>query len=496
MSKRTFFLRRPSQSLALMLMFICAALQLLPAFVSAQTVAEIHLGGYQSYPGGTAYTRIYFDQGTEPASIGGFDFLIGYDSQILTLLSADPGEGISNCGWEYFTYRTSVNSDCTDSCPSSLVRLVGLADINNGSPHPLCFTPPDGSRLAYMAFKVSPSAILNEHSLLSFYWKDCGDNVISSASGDSLFFASSVYPWYGTPPLPTPGALPSLNGTPETCITAHGRFAMRGIDYYNGVVFVRPAVTTLGDLNLNGVSNEIADLVVFWNYYYLGMSAFTSTFWREQIWQSDVNGDGATLTFRDLVFLYRIIIGDTPPLPKSSTKSVSATFIQDTIASNVTVASGSNLAGVLLRFEGLIEPTLNWPVQYGWAGFWPDTARNMTIGIWLGPDRGCCGNSTMLTYTGKGKLIQAEVADWSDSDVKTKIVVTGGTPIYGDVDGSGRINIADVIYLITYIFQGGSYPVDPYHGDMDCDGSHDISDAIYLLNYIFAGGPAPCGIVR
>jgi hypothetical protein len=493
MSERTSFSRRRSMSFLLACTIVWAALQLLPAFVSAQTVSEISLGVCQSSPGGTAYTHISFHQGTEPASIGGFDFLLGYDSQILTFLNADPGEGISNCGWEYFTYRSSLNSDCTDSCPPALVRLVGFADINNGSPQPGCFTPRNESRLAYMTFKVSPSAILNEHSLLSFYWKDCGDNVISSASGDSLLFASSVYPFWGTPPLPTPGALPSLNGTPETCVAAHGRIAMRGIDFYNGVVFVRPAVTTLGDLNLNGVSNEIADLVVFWNYYYLGMSAFTSTFWREQIWQTDVNGDGATLTFRDLVFLYRIIMGDTLPVPKGATNTASANFIQDTLAANVTVASGSNLAGVLLRFEGLIEPTLSWPAQYGWSGFWPDSARNMTIGIWLGPDKGCCDNGTMLTYTGKGKLIQAEVADWSDSDVKTKIVVTGGTPIYGDVDGSGRINIADVIYLVLYIFQGSAYPIDPYHGDMDCDGSCNIGDAIYLLNYIFASGPAPCG---
>jgi hypothetical protein len=493
MSERTSFSRRRSMSFLLACTIVWAALLLLPAFVSAQTVAEISLGVCQSSPGGTAYTHISFEQGTEPASIGGFDFLIGYDSQILTFLAADPGEGISDCGWEYFTYRSSLNSDCTDSCPPALVRLVGFADINNGSPQPGCFTPRNESRLAYMTFKVSPSAILNEHSLLSFYWKDCGDNVISSASGDSLLFASSVYPFWGTPPLPTPGALPSLNGTPETCITAHGRIAMRGFDYYNGVVFVRPPVTTLGDLNLNGISNEIADLVIFWNYYYLGMSAFTSTFWREQIWQTDVNGDGATLTFRDLVFLYRIIMGDALPVPKRAFTLTNATFIQDTLAANVTVASGSNLAGVLLRFEGLIEPTLSWPTQYGWAGFWPDTARNMTIGIWLGPDKGCCGNSTMLTYTGKGKLMQAEVADWSDSDIKTKIVVTGGTPIYGDVNGSGRINIADVIYLVLYIFQGSAYPIDPYHGDMDCDGSCNIGDAIILLNYIFASGAAPCG---
>jgi hypothetical protein len=495
MSERTSFLPRPSKSLLLMFALIWGALQLFPATISAQTNASIYLSAKHADPGRITSAHISY-QGAVPISIGAFNFLIGYDSQIITFLNADPGEGISDCGWEYFTYRSSVNSDCTDSCPPALIRLVGFADINNGSPQPECFTPRDGSRLAYLTFKVSPSAILNDRSPLSFYWKDCGDNVISSASGDSLFFASSVYPWYDSLPLPTPSSLPSLNGVPETCVAIHGKTAMRGIDYYDGVLFVRPSLPEHGDLNQNGICNEIADLVVFWNYYYLGMSAFTSPFWREQIAATDVNGDGVTLTFRDLVFLYRIIMGDTLPVPKSGAQTASATFIQDTLAANVTVASGCNLAGVLLCFEGLIEPTLNWPSQYGWAGFWPDTAKNSTIGIWLGPNRDCCSNGQMLTYTGKGRLILAEVADWFDSEVKTNIIVMGATQTYGDVNGSGNINIADVIYLIGYIFQGGAYPIDPYHGDMDCDGSCNLGDVILLLNYIFTGGPAPCGIAR
>jgi hypothetical protein len=492
MSKRTSFLRRPSICLMLTCALVWGALQLSPTPIFAQTDTNINLSGKSSYPGGTTSAFIYY-QGAELISIGGFDFLIGYDSQILTLLSADPGEGISDCGWEYFTYRTSINSNCPDSCPPALVRLVGLADINNGSSHPACFTPPDGSRLAYMTFKVSPSAILNERSLLSFYWQDCGDNVAASASGDSLLIASSVYPWYGSLPLPTPNALPSLNGVPESCIATPGKTTMRGIDYYNGFVFVSPLPTPRGDLNLNGISNEIADLVIFWNYYFLGMSAFNSPFWREQVAETDVNGDGVTLTFRDFVFLYRIIVGDTLPVLKNSAKSVNTNFIQDTITANVTVASGSKLAGILLRFNGLIEPNLQWPVwQWGWS-YWPDTAQNTTTVIWLGPNRDCCGTGTMLRYSGKATLVHAEAADWSDSEIKTKIIVGGATPSYGDVDGSGRFNIADVIYLIGYIFQGGPYPIDPFHGDLDCDGDCNIGDVIYLLHYIFTSGPAPCG---
>jgi len=73
----------------------------------------------------------------------------------------------------------------------------------------------------------------------------------------------------------------------------------------------------------------------------------------------------------------------------------------------------------------------------------------------------------------------------------------------GDANGSGDIDIDDVVYLIGYIFSGGPAPT-PYLfcGDADCSGSYskgtndyapgvDIDDVVYLIGYIFSGGPAP-----
>jgi immune inhibitor A len=62
----------------------------------------------------------------------------------------------------------------------------------------------------------------------------------------------------------------------------------------------------------------------------------------------------------------------------------------------------------------------------------------------------------------------------------------------GDANGSGDIDIDDVVYLIAYIFSGGP-PPDPLEaGDADCSGDIDIDDVVYLIAYIFSGGPAPC----
>jgi hypothetical protein len=64
--------------------------------------------------------------------------------------------------------------------------------------------------------------------------------------------------------------------------------------------------------------------------------------------------------------------------------------------------------------------------------------------------------------------------------------------VCGDADGSGAVDIDDVVYLIGFIFGGGSVP-EPYEsGDVDCSGAIDIDDVVYLISYIFASGPVPC----
>jgi len=64
----------------------------------------------------------------------------------------------------------------------------------------------------------------------------------------------------------------------------------------------------------------------------------------------------------------------------------------------------------------------------------------------------------------------------------------------GDANFDHVVDISDVVYLIAYIFSGGSAP-KPYakcSGDANKDCSVDISDVVYLIAYIFSGGNPPC----
>jgi hypothetical protein len=61
----------------------------------------------------------------------------------------------------------------------------------------------------------------------------------------------------------------------------------------------------------------------------------------------------------------------------------------------------------------------------------------------------------------------------------------------GDANSDGLVNISDAVYLIAYIFSGGTAPSPLLAGDFNCSGSVNISDAVYLISYIFNGGLAP-----
>ncbi len=73
------------------------------------------------------------------------------------------------------------------------------------------------------------------------------------------------------------------------------------------------------------------------------------------------------------------------------------------------------------------------------------------------------------------------------------ITVSSDEFICADVnhDGTGP-DIVDLVYLVTYMFQGGPLPPWLCECDVNGDGTGpDIVDLVYLVTYMFQGGPAP-----
>ena len=67
-----------------------------------------------------------------PVYASAFNFLVGFDDEGVFIDRVTAGGDLSP-GWEYFTYRfESALGPCTD-CPPALLRIRGVADLNDGT---------------------------------------------------------------------------------------------------------------------------------------------------------------------------------------------------------------------------------------------------------------------------------------------------------------------------------------------------------------------------
>jgi hypothetical protein len=227
--------------------------------------------------------------------LGGFDLLLCYDVTGLALIQVRRGEAIDE--WEYFTYRLSANGNCSAPCPSGLVRIVSIADMDNGPalhPSEPAFRPI--GTIVELVFQVtSDRNFIGQCIPIDFCWYDCGDNVIATRSGDT-----TLVDFY--------------NFDPE-CLSNPKDYPVPGICFTPGAICVGEPPDDRGDINLNGIANEVADAVLFSNYFIFGESVWDPVWKDVQLLATDINDDGIVLTVADLVYLIRIITGDEQPFP-------------------------------------------------------------------------------------------------------------------------------------------------------------------------------------
>ncbi len=62
----------------------------------------------------------------------------------------------------------------------------------------------------------------------------------------------------------------------------------------------------------------------------------------------------------------------------------------------------------------------------------------------------------------------------------------------GDMDGEPGLNVADLTYLVAFLFSGGPDPIPYEAGNIDCLDDINVADLTYLVAYLFSGGPEPC----
>lgn len=67
----------------------------------------------------------------------------------------------------------------------------------------------------------------------------------------------------------------------------------------------------------------------------------------------------------------------------------------------------------------------------------------------------------------------------------------GPNYLIGDTNADDVIDAGDVVFLLNYLFLGGSAPYPMLRGDLDCSGEVDVGDLIFLINYLYLEGPEP-----
>ncbi len=379
---------------------------------------------HNTLQGNYEFVSISLNHFTE--GFGGYDLLVKYDESALSFISATPGDILTSCGFEYFTYRHGAVGNCDGSCPSGLLRIVAVADMNNGANHPSCYGEnkpgPDGPQtdLAVLKFLVTNDRTYEcQYLPIQFWWMDCGDNTFSSITGDTLLIANHVYAydlggeitgdqyvggWQGIVP-----ALDCMNillakYQPDTVV-----------NFYNGGIDVvcADSIDAPGDLNLNGIPYEIADAVLYTNYFLYGLAALDANplFREAQIAASDANQDGTPLSVGDLVYLLRVVVGDALPFPKLAAFSATAEVaIQNGTLSTI---SSDAIGAMYLTYdiEGTVSVTSNTSMKVDYA----ERDGKLHVLVWAGLDNMSnsipYGTNELLTVTG-AELNSVEVADY------------------------------------------------------------------------------------
>jgi hypothetical protein len=111
---------------------------------------------------------------------------------------------------------------------------------------------------------------------------------------------------------------------------------------------------------------------------------------------------------------------------------------------------------------------------------WTEMPSPSSLAVNEGNPAGCAGISGTLTVDQRGvKRPIGAACDLGAVELE---------PI-GDANGDGTVDLADVFYVINFLFAGGPVPL----GRANVNGGSviDVADVFYLINYLFAGGPPP-----
>ncbi len=343
-------------------------------------------------PGDTVSVPILLKTSTP---IGGFDLRIEFDPTIFYFLNVTRGDGLS-ADWEYFTYRQLPCPMC--GCCKYKLLLLGFYDIKDLHAGIPIEPNSDYVELARVKFKVA-----NDNNLRGFFtnvcfeWDEgeCTQNTFSDPTGYILYVSSN----------------PEEFNYAECDTQYHpGNEVLNRVCFEpcGGVLICTTGKKVRGDINLNLIAYDPADLTLFSSYFIYGTSVFTIDP-PVQIANTDINADGYPLSLSDFILMIRIILNDASAIPKPTPGSDLATIY----VSQGKVSTNANLGAALFTFKGEGKVSSNLTFEQGVVD------GNMKVLVYMNSGAGLTGE--LLTVSG-ATLDKIEAVDNFGRPVKTTLV--------------------------------------------------------------------------
>ena len=364
------------------------------------------------FPGNVAEVSVFL---TGYVPFGGFKMYFEYDPSVMTYLGVERGDLLSDFDgyWdEYdhtkrydFQYFESRVLPCAQQCETYKIKVVGVADMPDGYiTGPLEVTT-GAEELLVLRFLVARDANLQDLLLPVIFEFDYDFDLkapsFSDPTGEILYVAQD---WPGETSLPNEQILKMI----------------QFVD--GGVKVCSDAFCWTGDLNLNEYPYEIADAVLYANYFMYGDEVFTINY-DMQLLASDVNKDGFYPSIADFVFLIRIILEDISPKHKlaPTTELANVTVVTQGDAVKVVSNSNTTIGGALYVFKHTDE-VKNLTSHSDMNVKYNDANGELRVLVYSFEGKSISGVTDLFSFEAKGvELVDVKAADFYGSAMKSTI---------------------------------------------------------------------------
>jgi hypothetical protein len=382
-----------------------------------------------------------------PELLSGFDLLISYDSNVLTFTSAELGSALnsSGCGWMNLAAQVDWSGDCTPEGSVKSLRLVASIDPLETTQESLSSVLPDTCEIVRIKFLTTNDRTYDCASTpIRFYWQDCRDNSFCTVFGDTALISRRIF---DTPDYEQYTYRPRISeitgidcqsrvqsgGACLGCDSiAQSNRPARIVDFFNGSINLACSgpIDVRGDINLNGIANEIADARMLADAILRGLDALPRLGRDGSIWGSDINVDNRPMTVADLVYLQRIIIGDALPYSRQKPLFDTATvkFSQELFSIN----SPAEIGAVLVVFDCDSNFHVRPLTDFITTDYYDSTAGELRILVTCdvsyndsGSGNGCrekhlpAGENKLFSIHGRAKLKEVQISDYNGNLLST-----------------------------------------------------------------------------